>query len=198
MRKWDDLLNDEVTSVRILCWVIPVVGLTGATLAVGQAVNSFGAFLAAGDHMPEEVRRALASAESNLAAGSEPLIVAVLFTLVLAVLWSVGAQEGKKTLEELSDICRTFVLVLVNWQPNSKVRHRDQSELQPNSLHPGTALGQDDMAAIRATLQSVRVQVRELTPALRELAKTLGKNSAEKTPRVREASAAANRSQFSN
>jgi biopolymer transport protein ExbB/TolQ len=109
--------------VRIFAWTIPLLGLIGTVLGIGQALSEFAIFLASGAQKPEEVRAALYQATFNLGAAFEATLVAVLVTMIVSVTYLLLHNREKALLRNLDELCHTALLPLMRKESPSQVQN---------------------------------------------------------------------------
>jgi hypothetical protein len=116
-------LDSSYMPVRIFAWTIPVLGLIGTVLGIGQALSEFAIFLTSGAQKPEEVRAALYQATFNLGASFEATLVAVLITVIVSVTYLLLHHKEKTLLRNLDNLCHTGLLPLMRRESPSLVRN---------------------------------------------------------------------------
>ncbi|MGA8027960.1 MAG: MotA/TolQ/ExbB proton channel family protein [Bryobacteraceae bacterium] len=111
-------LESGYAPVRVFAWTIPVLGFIGTVLGAGQAVGGFANFLLTSAQQPDEVRRAVAAATSNLAFALETTLIAVLLTVIVAVFYFLLLQREKAFLRSIDELCRSRLMLLVRREPS--------------------------------------------------------------------------------
>lgn len=150
-------LESSYAPVRIFAWTIPLLGLIGTVLGIGQALGDFGGFLASGSQKPEEVRAALYQATYDLGSAFEVTLVAILLTVIVSVTLLLVLHSEKSLLRSLDDACRTKLLPLM--------RRRDP--MSGSSSIPGALEAQEMMvehlSLLREEMASAMGQFEELS-----------------------------------
>jgi hypothetical protein len=146
--------------VRIFAWTIPLLGLIGTVLGIGQALSEFAIFLASGAEKPEEIRAALYQATFNLGAAFEATLVAVLLTVIVSVTYLLLNHREKALLRNLGDLCHTALLPLLRKGSSSQVQN-------PSSDSPRALAAQEmvieQLSFLRGDLASANRQLAEWT-----------------------------------
>jgi biopolymer transport protein ExbB/TolQ len=170
-------VESSFTPIRIFAWTIPLLGLIGTVLGIGQALGDFAVFLATGSQKQEAIRAALYQATFNLGFAFEATLVAVLLTCVVAVAYLLLLHQEKSLLRDVDSLCRTGLLPLMRRESSAVA---GGAYALPNLTGvTGTSDSSAETSAIRATLVELRDNIGAVSPALRQLAGHLRETAGE-------------------
>lgn len=153
-------LDSNYMPVRIFAWTIPVLGLIGTVLGIGQALSEFAIFLASGAQKPEEVRAALYQATFNLGAAFEATLVAVLVTVIVSVTYLLLHHREKTLLRNVDDLCLTALLPHTRKESSSLVQNTNGDS--PRAL-AGQEMVIEQLSLLRGDLASANNQLADWT-----------------------------------
>ncbi|MGA7414082.1 MAG: MotA/TolQ/ExbB proton channel family protein [Bryobacteraceae bacterium] len=149
-------IDSSYAPVRVFAWTIPLLGLIGTILGIGQALSEFAIFLASGSQKQEQIRAALYQATYNLGSAFEAILVAVLLTVIVSATYLLLQHKEKALLRNLDDLCRTGLLPLMR-------KNSSGSDLS----RPGALEAQDivieQLSLLRSDLASANSQLAEWT-----------------------------------
>jgi biopolymer transport protein ExbB/TolQ len=114
-------LDSAYLPVRVFLWAIPMLGLIGTVMGVGQAARGFAA-LAGSARQMEDLRTDLVGAVANLGGAFETTMVALLLTVVVMVLTMLLQQRERVLLQDVDDFCRLRLLPLMLSDRNVEIR----------------------------------------------------------------------------
>ncbi len=153
-------LDSSYAPIRIFAWTIPLLGLIGTVLGIGQALSEFAIFLASGAQKPEEVRAALYQATFSLGTAFEATLVAVLLTVIVAATYLLVSQKERALLRNLDYLCHTALLPHMRKETPSAVQALNGSS--PGALE-AQELMVEQLSLLRSDLASAHSQLADWT-----------------------------------
>src|SRR5579884_888750 len=103
-------LDSEYAPVRVFLWAIPVIGLIGTMMSIGQAARAFAALMLSAGREVEDIRNALVGAAASVGGSFEVTMAALLMAVVVMALMLVIQQRERAVLQTIDDFCRTRLL----------------------------------------------------------------------------------------
>lgn len=164
-------LESAYVPVRVFLWAIPVLGLIGTVMGVGQAARTFAALVSSGGNDVEHLRNALVQATANLGSAFETTMAALLLTVLVMAVMMMVQQKERTVLQSVDDFCRLQLLPLMITRREQETPAVDLEQLRAENAaayRRNVELAQqyaEQTSALNATITEKLDQLQTTAPA---------------------------------